>query len=250
MSKRDDVLKLYEPSKLINNITNILFYVNTIAAFFTIKSAVPIKECLIKLQILIAFSHVFFYILDDTLFWYNAESKRRKSLIENSFKIDVTGLETEKYYNNNMQPSLQKYFVNTFESLFFSKNIAKQMIPTKIINVFCALIIFIVSCIEVQKGETVLLIAQTIFSGKYIDGSISLFCYYSRLNILYDEFYRQLITIKAKTKQKQIACLLIASTEYESIKAYYKIRLSEKIFLKQNKLLSSEWESIETKIQQ
>lgn len=247
MSKRDDVSTLYRPTNALNNLTSVLFYVNIIASVISLAVNEDIKKYIFFIQIIIAVISVCLSVADDYFYWYEAESARRKSSIENAFDIDLTNLVTEGYYNNNLAPSIIKYSLNSFESVFFSKNIAKKMMFNELLKSLGCIIIFVVACLEIDNKEFLLLITQTLFSAQFILGAIALIIYHVRLQKLYDEYYREFIT-HGITTNKQVYSLLACSVEYEAIKAHYKIRLSSKIYNKINPALTTTWNDISRKV--
>lgn len=247
MSKRDDVSLKYNYSKRIQKLSGILFYLNFLSSIMTLFFYGEVKDKLILLQIVLAIIMTVLSLIDDDIFWYNAEFNRRKSAVEHAFEIDLTGLKTEEYYNNSIKPSMKKYIVNIFESVFFTKNILEKMILGSLIKVVLILIVFIIACIEFENGEALLLIAQTFLSGNYIVGFIKQIICGVRIKNLYERFYNSLVTVGV-TSSKQQNSLFSDALEYEAVKAHYKVRLSSRVFSKLNEKLSSDWEEIENKI--
>lgn len=247
MSKRDDVTKYYRPSQCIDKIISAVFYVNFACACASCVLPVWVNQIAIPAQVLLAVLYVLFSVSDDCLFWYTAESFRRKSAIENAYAIDLTNLQTDGYYNNSLAPSTIKYALNAFESVFFSKSIARSMDAKEAIKSVLAVIVFTVSCLEIKNGEIVLLVAQTVFSSTFLIGAVKLWVYQIRLETLYNEFYHEFVTVGI-SKNEQVSMLLADTVEYEAIKAHYKVRLSSKLFLQKNEKLTMQWAEITEKI--
>lgn len=61
------------------------------------------------LQIALAITFFAVSLIDDGLYWYNAESERRKNSLQTAFGIRFSELETDGYYNNEISPSILKY---------------------------------------------------------------------------------------------------------------------------------------------
>ena len=247
MSRRDDVSKYYNPSQYIDKATSVLFYVNFACACISCVLPDDVNQIAIIIQALLAVLYVLLSVSDDGLFWYTAESYRRKSAIENAFAVDLTNLQTDGYYNNNLAPSTIKYALNAFESVFFSKSIARCMDAKEAVKSILAIIVFIAACLEIKNGEIVLLVAQTIFSSTFLIGAVGLWLYQMRLETLYREFYHECVTVGI-SKNEQVSMLLADTVEYEAAKAHYKIRLSSKLFQNKNEELSRQWAEIEGKI--
>ena len=68
-----------------------------------------------------------------------------------------------------------------------------------------------------------------------------------RIKTLYEEGYHELITVGISTTAQRV-WLKFFCVEYESIKAHYRIRLSESLFNKLNPQLSETWEKLSSQI--
>jgi hypothetical protein len=247
MSKRDDISFLYRLSQKISFASDTVFCLNVLAGVATTITFGTIKEVLILFQVTLVLSFFMLSIINDNLFLYNADSARRKGAIENAFNVDITGFVTDGYYNNLIQPSIVKYIVNIFESVFFSKSIVMKKLKFEFAKTFCSILILIIACIEIRNGEMLLVIMQAVFSSRFIASSIAHIFYASRLNNLYNEFYGQLVSVGLVSEKQQYRLLAIA-IEYEAIKAHYKVRLQKRLFDKLNPALTVEWETILDKI--
>lgn len=248
MARRDDVNQLYMWSSRIERIMKWIFWINVIGSVAScIFKRDNVVDILFIIQILVSILYVMLSILDDNFFWYNAERVRRQNDIENGFGIDITEYKTEEYYNNNLPNNVTKFSVNAFESIMFSKTTAGRMIWREGIRTIIAVIVFICTCLGYKGYDIVLIISQTVFSTYFIEEFVTLVVYKSRLEKLYDAFYKELITIGVKNEEQR-NLLLAYSIEYETIKAHYKVRLSEKEFWKHNVETSLKWEQVLKKI--
>lgn len=243
MSRRDDVNKLYLSSQRLGEVCRILFWVNCILSAVSLFVSGLFLDILFVLQIAAAMAFVVISLIDDGLFWYNAESERRKNSIQNAFGIKFSNLETDGYYNNSISPSILKYALNTFESNFFSKFIASKMLIKSTIKSLAATILLISIGWIISDGSILLVISQTVFSAYILEDTVLLALFAERLDKLYDMAYSEFITIGIHRKQ-QMVLLLRYCVEYESIKAHYKVRLDSKVFAKYNLDLSEKWEKI------
>lgn len=243
MSRRDDVKKLYKIPNNLGFIEHVLFFIDMIAAIITLSSNQNVMEIAIVVQIVAAVFYFVISVIDDGYFWYEAEKARRKNSIENGLGTRLSEFETEEYYNNQSKESLEKYALNVLESNLFSKEIAGKMIFSNCIKSAIAVAILIVACRFMNDSEFLLIIAQTAFSSYILHGTAMLVLYKLRMDNLYREGYALLITPGIKGKKKN-ACLLAYAVEYEAIKAHYKIRLNEKLFIKCNEELNDQWKQI------
>lgn len=244
MARRDDVNQLYQWPNRIEYIIKCLFWINVIPSVGTcIFKTSTISNILLVVQILVSILYVVFKIIDDNYFWYNAERTRRQTAIENGFGINISEYKTNEYFNNSLPNNSTKFSVNAFESIIFSKTTAGRMILKESIKVGIAILAFVSTCLVNKNYGIVLIISQTVFSAYFVEEYITLLIYKFRLEKLYDDFYKELITIGIKSEEQKI--LLPAYViEYEVIKAHYKVRLSEKEFWKHNAETSLKWEKI------
>lgn len=247
MSRRDDLSDLYKKSKNITKVTSMMFYLNITTAFAVMLTVGVAHRIAMILQIIVAFSFVVLSVVDDYSLWYQAEAARRKSSIESAFSIDLSEMKTDGYYNNNIEPSILKYEVNSFESSFFSKTIASKMLFGECVKSFVAIVVFIISCLLFSDSEQTLIIAQTAFSSYFVISAIGLLCYKSKLDRIYAEYYHEFVTMGI-SNEKQVISLLTTTIEYEAVKAYFKIRLSSKLFEDNNESLSHQWDDLSRKI--
>lgn len=244
MNKHDEISKKYKITNCISNIGNFLFYLNILLSILLLKF--ESQTIIINGLIIVSILYSILLIVNDCLFLYNAEKYRRTNCIENALDLDITNIKLEGYYNNKLPPSFNKYGLNTFENIYFSKSIAKKMLLSSLIKSLIAFIVFIFICTCNQGKYIVLIITQTVFSYNYILGFISLVFYKNRLDNLYDNFYNIFITIGIENAKQQ-DILIVNIVEYESIKAHYKIQLSSKIYRKLQGELSDKWNEISKK---
>lgn len=247
MSRRDDINKLYVPSQKLDDFCKIVFWLNCVLSVANMFLSGLLFKILTAFQIALAMAFVTVSLIDNGLYWYNAESERRKNSFQTAFGIRFSELETDGYYNNNISPSIMKYAVNTFESNYFSEFIASKMLLKSAIKSLIAVIVLISVGWIISDGSILLVISQTIFSAYIVEDTVLLAIYANRLNKLYDNAYSILVTSGIHRSQ-QIPILLLYCVEYESIKAHYKVRLDSKIFNRYNHELSEKWESVVSKI--
>lgn len=247
MSRKDDINKLYQPSKKMDKVRARLFCSDIVLSLLATVSTGPFKRILTIILVVIAFVYMALSIIDDGVLWYTAESARRKNNIQEAFHVRLDKYDTEGYYNNSIEEPDLSYAVNTFESAFFSKEISERMQWKAYVKIIISVIVIFVSCRLIIDDEILLIIAQTVFSAFVIENSISLLLFSQRIKKLYDAAYHELITVGI-SKYEQRVWLRYFCVEYESVKAHYKIRLDESLFQTLNKPLSEEWNSIEKQI--
>ncbi len=243
MSRRDDVSNLYRIPNILDKIEKILFSIDVIFAIVAFFVNSTIVSVAIIIQIISAIFFFLISVIDDGYFWYEAEKARRKNAIENGLETRLSELETEEYYNNPNEASIEKYMLNLLESNMFSKEIAGKMMPLSFIKSAIAIAVLVVSWRFLPDSDFLIIIAQTAFSSYVLVDTVQLVFYKLRMDDLYRDGYSVMIAPRNIEKGKE-ATLLAYAVEYEAIKAHYKIRLDGKIFKKNNDKLGEQWKQI------
>ena len=128
---RDDVSKLYNKDTKLNEIIDYVFYLNIILSFISLKYS---NEWILTLQIIVVFINVILSFLSDYITFPQAQRERMKTNLSNALAVQLTEYETQGYYNNSMKYSEKKLILNTFESVFFTKNIIDKMVSRSFIK--------------------------------------------------------------------------------------------------------------------
>ena len=246
MSRRDDVNKLYRPSKNLGKACFGLFCADIIMSLVALAITSGSKYITAAL-VVIAFLYMALTVLDDGVLWYTAENARRKNSIQEAFHVTLTRFETDGYYNNSISEPDLAYAVNAFESCFFTKELSERMLWKAYVKILASIAVVFIACVVINDDNVLLIIAQTAFSASVIEDAISLILFVQRIRELYDCAYHELITVGI-SKIEQKVWLRYFCVEYESVKAHYKIRLDEKLFQKHNGTLSEEWDKIQEEI--
>lgn len=249
MSKRDDVDILYAKTTEMQKWKFWLFVVDIGLSVVNVFTVGQIAEFTSMLIIIIALLYTSVSLIDDGKFFFDAESARRKNGIQDAYNVILDENITENYYNNRFKEPEFKYAVNIFESNFFSKEISEKMIVGSAIKSFIAVVTFIIAFRYVTDINIILITAQTVFSAFVVKETTVLYFYNSHISELYKDAYQELITIGI-SKPEHYAWLRYYCTEYECVKAFYKVHLDEKFYNEMNKELSKKWEGIEAKIQE
>lgn len=242
MSRHDEVNDLYKPSKQLDLYEKILFVGDILAALVSLVQNDTVSKITISLQVIMALLYFICNTVDDGHFWYKAEKERRKNSIQNGLGTRLAEYDTDGYYNNDLQPSIDKCAMNTLESNFFSKYIAEKMIIKKAVAAAIAVVVLVCSCIFVKDANILLIIAQTAFSSYVLVDFTMLILYKIRMESLYETAYNNLIL--GNINRENVAWLISYIVEYEAIKAHYKVRLDETIFIKNNAELSHKWQNV------
>ena len=248
MSRRDDINKLYQPSKALEKVCLGLFAADVAVSLIAACVDGDVISYLTMGLVVIAFLYMAISVIDDGIMWFQAESSRRKNSIQVAYGVRLDKYETQEYYNNNVSDPDISYATNQFESAFFTKEISEKMLLGAVVKLIVALVILIVTCRFVSNNDILLIIAQTMFSAVVIEDAIQLIIFTQRIRALYAEAYREFITVGITTASQKV-WLKFFCVEYECIKAHYRIRLSESIFNKVKEELSAEWDVLSKQIE-
>jgi len=191
--------------------------------------------------------YIFLTNVNEMYFFNRTENQRRKSLLKESFGVNTTLKETNKYYNNNEKHSIVKLGLNCYESAFFTKKIVDKMMPGNILKFVIIITIYVILMIKLEDMNLLLVITQTVFSSEIILYFIKL-CYYKfQLDKVCKDFEN--IYFKIGLQNKDINVLILDTTmDYECLKSYCKILISSKIFFDNNDKWSKEWQKLLKKI--
>lgn len=236
-----------ENKKSIKNekILTLLFWAILIFSLINMFYAL---EPIIYLLIILNIIYVIITFYDDIIVKNNAESERRKTLISDTFSINLTSKKTNGYYNNNFPPSVKKLGIDSFESMLYTKKNLSMMLLTEGFKTLVMFIVWFIIITKFNNKELLLNLTQTFFSLEILFKFIKLIYYYFNVSRLYDEFYQLFITKKYDEKKDQ-ALILEYVMEYECLKTYCHILLSNKNFAKINNILSGKWESLKNDIE-
>ena len=239
----NDVNNDYERCLFLNKILQILFYLSIVLSFTLCFKYI---EIICITLIILHLAHFIIGITNDLFLFNKAEYERRKTNLANAFNTNLTEKKTKNYYNNKEKHTIKKYFVNTFESVFFTKNNLNKGLLWESLKTLIEIVIWLIIILNVSDKNIVLSITQTIFSAEILESYIKYLYYLSKANRIYDDFYCNLIT--KSYLEESIPVLLNCCIDYECLKASTHILLSKKIFDNNNSTWSNEWNIQKKKI--
>lgn len=244
--RKDDIQELYDKSNNLTKCSTIIFYINLFVSV-VILNDFKYRDTFVLVSIILSMLYVVFTNINEMYFKNIAENERRKSLIKESFEINTTLRETNKYYNNNENPSIEKLGLNCYESAYFTKNVVDKMMLGETIKLIILSILYVIFLIRIENLDFLLIATQTLFSSEFAFQFIKL-CYYKfQLDKICKEF-EQICFILGFSNEDSKVLLLDATMDYECLKSYCKISTSSKIFFDNNEKWSKEWENILSKI--
>ena len=178
----------------------------------------------------------------DIILKNKAENELRKTMISNSFGINITTTRSKGYYTNKVKPSIKRLGVNNFESVLYTNKITEKMILKKVIKMLFIVVMWIIVITQIDNIEIIALLTQIIFSADILLDLIKIIYYHINVKILYDNFYKIFVT--DGYQEKDIPIIIKYVMEYECLKSYSHIILPTSIFDKEKEGLENLWNQI------
>jgi len=243
----DELERYYKPIEQIDDINAWLFWVSailSIAVFFkgllpwkALQDALEISFILLVILHLILSLYVRYHLLPI------AERKRRRQLLSDSFAVPLITEITQKYYNNEISPSVARLGASILENTLFSKTITSKMAAKERTKI---LIYFLVWALALFWRTTnlglLVVITQTIFSTEIVEGWIRIEVLRNETEKFYEELYNKFLHKVDLTSSDGIASILDLFASYEATKSMTAIRQLRSIFMSINPELSQEWD--------
>lgn len=179
---------------------------------------------------------------NDIVLKNKAENELRKTMIANSFDVNITTKKTDNYYTNNSKPSIERMGMNCFESTLYTKKNTEKMIKDKLVKVIILVISWVILITKIENVELILLLTQILFSTDVLLDLLKIIYYHINVSVIYDNFYRMFVT--NKYEKKNIPIIIEFVMEYECLKNYCHITLSNKIFRKERAEIEKIWNAI------
>lgn len=250
MSDRFDSLdRHYKIIEKLNIITSILFWVNaalSIVVFF-------VDEYLTAKTILLfvfTITTLGYFVIDNYLGIFKipkVEDKRRVHLLTNSFNVHLDNERTNKYYNNDLEPSLLRMGANIFENSLFAERVTHEMAKRERIKVGIFVVVFVIALmLRTTEIELISILAQTLFASTLIPAYLRLEVLHFKNKAIFDSLHDIFLLHSQinEDNERLSAKLLDCFVKYESAKAYSGVKQDSKIFHKINPQVTQEWEEI------
>lgn len=251
MSERYDSLdKHYKNIEKLNTTTSILFWVNAVLsiAVFFVNDYLNAKNILL---FVFTITTLGYFVIDSYLSIFKipkVEDKRRVHLLTNSFNVPLDNERTNKYYNNELEPSLLKLGANIFENSLFAERVTHEMAKRERKKVGIFILVFIIALmLRTTEIELISLLAQTLFASTLIPAYLRLEVLHFKNKAIFDCLHDIFLFHSQRTNddnEKLSAKLLDCFVKYESAKAYSGVKQDSKIFHKINPQITQEWEEI------
>jgi hypothetical protein len=231
------------------------FWENVLLVFvFLFSVAIPIIDAYIShlttLLLIVGFANMLFivsyYILNvatDIFIYPSTAFLRRKGFIDNSLGSKLLEKELIGYFSNdNISVGSYKLAVNCFENAFFTYNIAKAM-TSYIITKNAVFSLFFMGCAYFGFSNSIvaLPILQIFISVLFLTQLIHHLNFTSKLKSLNEKFR---FLFERKLEKNDLSHPIFFILDYETILAYNKSPLSNRVFKRLNDSLTIEWEKV------
>ena len=245
----DGLERYYRPIEHFEKWTAILFWLSALFSFAVLYSQfIPWKDIHDIPTLLFSVSVLLHLILSLYIRFHlipQAEGKRRKQLLSDSFGAPLTPEETKAYYNNPLAPSIRRLGANVLENTFFAKAVCGKMAVQERAKVLIYFTIWILAALWRSTPLGLLVVVtQTVFSGEIIAKLISVEVLRHRNEDLFEELYHEFLHKVDFHSPTGTACIIDAFASYEASKSAAALKQSTKVFNKLNPNLSREWEVI------
>ncbi|WP_187393403.1 hypothetical protein [Bacillus sp. E214] len=255
MSDRFDSLdRHYKIIEKLNMTNSILFWVNaalSIAVFF-VDEYETAKNILL---FIFTITTLVYFVIDNYLSILKipkVEDKRRVHLLTNSFNVPLDNERTNKYYNNDLEPSLLKLGANIFENSLFAERITHEMAKRERIKVGIFIVVFVIAImLRTTEMELISILAQTLFASTLIPAYLRLEVLHYKNKVIFHSLYDIFLLHNQRTNdgnERLSAKLLDCFVKYESAKAYSGVKQNSKIFHEINPQVTQEWEDIKRQL--
>ena len=173
----------------------------------------------------------------------NTAIKRRMGFIDNSIGSKLLDKPLVGYFSNDSIPQgAYKLAVNCYENCFFSYNIAKAMTLQIVIKNSIFFVLFLGCAYFGFRGSIIATpIIQIFVSTLFLNELIQHLNFRTKLKKILDSFQQLFMQ---KLSPSDMGMPIFFALDYETVLAYNKSPLSDKVFKKLDPKLSKEWEEL------
>jgi len=253
LERIDELERYYKPIESLDYLNQWLFWCSallSILVFF--GSQIPwihLQGLFEELFVVLVLVHLVISLYIRYNLFPIAERKRRQQLLSDSFAVPLISESTQKYYNNEISPSLERLGANVLENALFTKTICSKMAIRERIKILLFFVVWILAilCRSTDLGLLVI-ITQTLFSSEIVENWIRIEVLSHQTAKIYDEIYNLFLLKVDFDSTDGIASILEKFASYEANKSRTSVILSRSIFLDTNSALSQEWDLIRRKL--
>lgn len=245
----DGLEHYYRPIERCEKWMSILFWASALLSVTVLYSElIPSQEWRDVPTVLFSASVVLHLVLSLYVRFHlipEAEGKRRKQLLSDSFDVPLTPEQTQAYYNNPLAPSIQRLGANVLENSFFAKSVCGKMAVQERIKVLVYFVLWLFAAFWRNTPLGLLVVVtQTVFSGEIIAKLVCIEMLRHRNEDLFEELYHEFLHKVDFQSPTGTACILDAFATYEAAKAAAAIKQSTSVFNEMNSRLTQEWDDI------
>lgn len=242
MKKMVDNSELYVWVRRLNKIMNIIFYFNVAITILLIYFQ---NDFVIKVQMVISIIAIIGNFVNDYFVFPYAEKGNLERNMGNAFKeFFRSDIIEDNYYDNGLEPSVNKFIINSFENILYTKTILGHMFWRDICKLVFYILVFLMCIFFVNSSNSLSIVVQTLFSTQYILGIANNLIYCHRTNSLYESFYNEY-----NNHGFQELTLLGFAIEYEVLKSSHKTLINSKIYDKHKNEIEQKWETIKKELE-
>lgn len=251
MSHRDDVTRAYKNADCCEVVQRTLFYVAIIISICIlfcdrIPSCDPssnIKHWTYALFLVVSIGHSVAAFVGAKVFLFRGDTRRLKQFLTDSLGATLTADRTDGYYNNPFPPGLERLAANVMENALHSKEtlFAENVRRGSVVVV---LIGFWLAFVFAGKVDAILMWAGgVIFSTEIVWTLVRSLILRHRCEVTHNAIFDMFSLIRT-SGMLNYAQVWQQVMSYECAKASAGLKLSFKIFQKNNGRVSDEWNEI------
>ena len=247
-TKTDPIkIKYYDPIENSEKFLKIIFWVSLIFSFLIVlidKKVHPVVYNWAQISFCTTVIVLFAVDLFNRLYLKTrADDMRIKDFLSHAYKIELSHVKTEGYYNNNEIIPRRRIAAQLLENAIHSKTTALEMVKFERIKISGYLLIWIIAVLNRSTDlEFATIAAQTLFGEYLISYYIRIEWIRIRAERVYEDIYNLFQsnpnddTFEIKTLEGLV--------KYETTKSCGGILLSSKVFDLNNQEISAEWEKV------
>lgn len=242
-------VRKYKKMALIATIT-----IPFIQALLGSTDVIP-NEYFCKINDIIKFVNIFaiiayglLYVTAEIVMQPMLAKERQKGFLDNSFGTKLLCKPVENYYDNDdITPGAYKLMANCYEGCFFTYNIAKCSIKHVVLKNVALFIIIVVFAYWGYKDNNIIVPTLRLFlSCLFLQELAYHIVFFIQLDKLIDRFQKNFSEIDANSQNIQTEAIFM-TLQYETILAYNKSPLSDKVYKEKRDELNEEWGKIKTR---
>lgn len=198
------------------------------------------------------FFYTFIVYINEYYFFPEAERKRRKDYLDNSFGSRFNLIKSKDYFtNDNITQGIFKATVNLYENIFYTYQIGARMRYDKkiFITIGLGVILLFFAYIGFNENEYGIPLLQCFVSIHVLGDVVKLFVYVDRIGRNKENIESFLQKFNSNTKNEiNLAEYLKILVDYEATISWGMIKLSDRLYLNLHSDLEIRWNKIKEEL--